>query len=101
MMNRIECRDLVEAIVDRIGHNGSRLALTGQFWEFRYSWAFGVNSRRFVETGDQQFALSSQRPILVDKVTGAMITAPADVPLKQVASTFAAEQGHRPWWRFW
>ncbi|MAP07566.1 MAG: hypothetical protein CMM00_01640 [Rhodopirellula sp.] len=61
------------------------------------AWVFPYNSKRFLDTGDINFALMSNNPVLVCKRTGELHTYPGALSAEDMLQAFSAGQGRATW----
>lgn len=56
------------------------------------AWVFPYNSRRFLDSGDINYALMSNNPVLVCKRTGKLHTCPGGMSAEEILETFSTGQ---------
>ncbi len=60
-----------------------------------YGWVFFYQSKRFVETGDMNFALVGNCPILVEKETGRVVELPTHTSVEEGLRKYEKERRKR------
>lgn len=74
MLSFEECREILQANLDEQNKiEDHEVGLTGWRDEGEFCYAFGVNSKDFIETGDFDFFLVGGGPTLVDRRSGKII----------------------------
>lgn len=74
MLSLEECREILQAYLDEQNKTKDhKVGLTGWHDEGKFCFAFGVNSKKFIETGDSNFCLVGGGPTLIDRRSGKII----------------------------
>lgn len=95
MLTRLACQQLAEqelGIKDHDLTNEEKYCILDEYTKpFEFGWIFYWNSNKYIETGDFQYALVGNGPLLIDKFTGVVFQTGTGLPVEHYIDQYLAE----------
>jgi hypothetical protein len=98
MIDKAAARNLVEAELDRLNQGIPDVEfaiMDDRTLERDFGWVFFWNSREFIDTGDFQYALLGNAPLIVDKEDGTLHVAGTGRPTEEYIREFEEKRNQR------